>query len=73
MLIHFVNNGTSVVVAQLTSVEESTYFYETMAPVTYGIVSVVAVCVLAACLWAFKRIPLEQERGNIDTVELKVD
>ena len=73
MLIHFVNNGTSVVVAQLSSVEESSYFYEMMSQPAYGIVSVVAIVALVACLYAFKRIPVEQEHGNLDTVELKVD
>ena len=73
MLIHFVNNGTSVVVAQLSSVEESSYFYEMMSQPTYGIVSLVAIVALVACLYAFKRIPVEQEHGNMDTVELKVD
>lgn len=73
MLIHFVNNGTSVVAAQLTSMEESTYFYEVMDPTTYGIVSLVSLVALVACILVFKRIPLEQVRGNIDTVDLKVD
>ena len=40
---------------------------------SYGVISLVAVAALVACLYAFKRIPLQQERGNIDTVELKVD
>lgn len=73
MLIHFVNNGTSVILSQVTSFEESDYFFEMMDTTTYGILSLVAIVALVACLYAFKRIPLEQERGNIDTVELKVD
>ena len=73
MLIHFVNNGTSVILSQVTSFEESDYFYEMMDTTTYGILSLVAIVALATCLYAFKRIPLEQERGNIDAVELKVD
>lgn len=73
MLIHFVNNGTSVILSQVTSFEESDYFYEMMDTTTYGILSLVAIVALVACLYAFKRIPLEQERGNIDAVELKVD
>ena len=44
-----------------------------MSQPTYGIVSVVAIVALVACLYAFKRIPVEQEHGNMDTVELKVD
>ena len=40
---------------------------------TYMVVYVLGVAVLLGCLYAFKRIPLEQQHGNIDTVELKVD
>ena len=73
MLIHFVNNSTSVILTQVTSFEESSYFYEMMDHTSYGVISLVAVAALVASLYAFKRIPLQQERGNIDTVELKVD
>lgn len=70
MLIHFVNNGTSVVMAQFSSVEETSYWFEMMDRGPYVVVTVVSLVALAAGLWCFKRIPLEQERGNIDTVEL---
>ena len=73
MLIHFVNNGSSVVLSQFTSLEETSYWIELMDRSTYVVVYVLGVAALAACIWAFKRIPLQQERGNVDTVELKAD
>ena len=73
MLIHFVNNGTSVVLTQFTSLDENAYWIELMDRSTYVVVYVLGVAALAACIWAFKRIPLQQQRGNIDTVELKAD
>ena len=73
MLIHFVNNGTSVIVTQFSSLEESQYWIETMNRGTYIVAYIAGVAVLVACFMAFRRIPLEQERGNIDSVELKID
>ena len=73
MLVHFVNNGTAVVLSQISGVEDTTYWIEQMDRSTYVLVYVLGVAALAACIWAFKRIPLQQQCGNIDTVELKVE
>jgi len=73
MLIHFVNNGTAVVLSQFSNFSEQDYFIDMMDRSTYMVVYVLGVAVLLGCLYAFKRIPLEQQHGNIDTVELKVD
>ena len=73
MLIHFVNNGTAVVLSQFSSVEDTSYWIESVSLGTYIPLYIAGVAVLVACLWAFKRIPLQQQRGNVDTVELKVE
>lgn len=73
MLIHFVNNGLAVLIQQFTSQNTDTYLFEQMDRSAYVFVYIIGVAVLGACIIAFKRIPLEQERGNIDTVEIKVD
>ncbi len=73
MLIHFVNNGLSVVMVQIFSFEDTEFWIDMMDRTTYMVVYVLGVAALLGCLYAFKRIPLEQERGNIDTVELKID
>ena len=73
MLIHFVNNGTAVILSQIPSLQEVDFWMDMMPRTTYGVLYVLGLVLLAACLMAFRRIPLEQERGNIDTVELSVE
>ena len=73
MIIHFVNNGTAVILSQFSSLEEVDFWIDIMPLGTYIVVSVVGVIALVACLMAFRRIPLEQEHGNIDTVTLSID
>lgn len=73
MLIHFVNNGTSVILAQFSSFEETEYWIDVLPMGTYVTLSIVGVITLVVCLLVFRRIPLEQERGNIDTVTLEVE
>ncbi len=73
MLIHFVNNGTAVVLSQFSSLKEVDFWIDIMPVGAYIVVSVVGVIALVACLMAFRRIPLEHEHGNIDTVTLGID
>lgn len=73
MIIHFVNNGTAVILSQFSSLEEVDFWIDIIPKGTYITLSVVGVICLCACLMAFRRIPLEQKRGNIDTVTLNVD
>ena len=73
MLIHFVNNGTAVILSQIPSLQKVDFWMDMMPRTTYGVLYVLGLVLLAACLAAFRRIPLEQERGNIDTVELSVE
>ena len=70
MLIHFVNNGTAVIGTQFTDLQDTDFWIDIIPMPTYIVVYVAGVAVLAACIWAFFRIPLQQERGNIDAVEL---
>ncbi len=73
MLIHFVNNGTAVILAQIPSLKDVEYWIDIIPTNVYVLVSVVGIVALAAGLWAFTRIPLQQKRGNIDTVTLSID
>jgi len=68
MLLHFVNNGTVVVLEQFPSLQEVDWIMDTMPLTIYVMAVVVAVVVMLVCLMAFRRIPLEQKRGNIDAV-----
>ena len=73
MLIHFVNNATSVILSQIPSLEETDYWIDMMGKGTYTVVYIIGLLVLAVCIWAFTRIPLQQKRGNVDSVELSVE
>jgi len=68
MLIHFVNNGFAVVAAHIPALSDVEYWVDFMGWHVYIPVYVAGLAVLAACLMAFRRIPLEQPRGNIDEV-----
>ncbi len=73
MLIHFVNNGTSVILSQIPSIQETDaqYWIDLMPTGTYMVVYVLGLAVLAAALWAFSRIPLQQRYGNIDEIPVE--
>ena len=73
MIVHFVNNGTAVVLSQFSSLEDVDFWIDIMPVGAYVALCVVGVVALVGCLMAFRRIPLEQERGNIDTVTLSID
>ena len=73
MLIHFVNNGTSVVLSQIPALADAEYWMDIIPGPAYYSIYFGGVAILVACLMAFKRIPLEQERGNIDAVELQIE
>jgi len=71
MLIHFVNNGTAVIASQFSTGEEADFWIQMMDRSTYMVVYVLALAALAACIWAFSRIPLQQQRGNIDEIPVE--
>ena len=71
MIIHFVNNGTSVILSHIDSMQdyaEVTSWMEVMDKTTYMILFVVSCVILAACLWAFSRIQVENPWGNVDRI-----
>ncbi len=70
MLMHFVNNGTSVILSQIPSLQETDFWMDMMPRSTYTALYVGGLVLLCVCLWVFRSIPLLQKRGNIDTVEL---
>ena len=73
MLMHFVNNGLAVVLSQFSSLSDTDFWIQILSPGAYAAAYIIGVIVLVACLLVFNRIPLKQERGNIDEVVLKVD
>ena len=68
MIIHFVNNGSAVILSNIESLKDYEYMIDMMDKGTYYAVVAVSVIILAACLWAFSRIPVENPWGNIDRI-----
>ena len=68
MLLHFVNNGTAIVLTMIPSLQSSESIKDIMSLTTYVVTVVVSIVILLVCIQAFRRIPLEQKRGNIDEV-----
>ena len=70
MVIHFVNNGTAVILSNIEAFKdyEDLYWIEILGKEQYMIVFVVSCVILAACLWVFSRIKLENPWGNIDRI-----
>ena len=68
MIIHFVNNGTAVVLSNVESLKDYDYWIDILGKQNYTIVFLVSCVVLAACLWAFSRIKVENPWGNIDRI-----
>ena len=71
MLIHFVNNGASVIFSHIDSMKDyadANAWVEVMDKSTYTLIYVVSFIILAACLYVFSRIKLENPWGNIDRI-----
>ena len=70
MLIHFVNNGTAVIVSNIDYFKdmEDLQWIDVLGKQNYTIVFLVSCCILAACLYSFSRIKLENPWGNIDRI-----
>jgi len=70
MLIHFVNNGTAVVLSHIDYFKDmdDVYWIDLMGKQNYTIVFLVSCCILAACLYVFYRVKLENPWGNIDRI-----
>ena len=66
MFLHFVNNSSAFLRALLPG--EDGYILNAVPMTAYAVMYVLGIVVLVACLMAFRRIPLEQKRGNIDEV-----
>ena len=73
MLIHFVNNGFAVIMAHVPSVQDYDFFIDMLGKGMYSVVYVLGVVIFVGCLYAFSRIPLKQERGNVDEISIEVE
>ena len=68
MIIHFVNNGSAVVMSNIESLKDYDYWIDIMGKQNYTIVFLTSCVILAACLWIFSGIKVENPWGNIDRI-----
>lgn len=68
MIIHFINNGTAVILSNIERLKDYDYWIDILGKQNYTLVFIVSCVVLAACLLVFSRIPLEHPWGNIDRI-----
>ena len=70
MIIHFVNNGTSVILSNIEAFKdyEDLYWIEILGKQEFMVVFALSCLILVACLWAFSRIKVENPWGNIDRI-----
>ena len=70
ILIHFINNAFSVIATHIDSLKDlqGNYWVEVMDKSDYALLYIIACIILAACLWFFSRIKLENPWGNIDRI-----
>ncbi len=72
MLIHFVNNGTAVILGQIDSLKDYEYWIDMLGNTWYYVAFAVALAVILGCILLVKKIPVEHPWGNIDPVEPQV-
>ena len=70
MIIHFVNNGTSVILSNIEAFKdyEDLYWIEILGKQEFMVVFALSCLILVACLWVFSRIKVENPWGNIDRI-----
>ena len=68
MIIHFVNNGTAVVLSNVESLKDYDYWIDILGKQQYTLVFIASCVVLAACIAVFSRIKVENPWGNIDRI-----
>ncbi len=68
MTIHFVNNGTAVILSNIESLKDYDYWIDILGKQNYTLVFIASCVVLAACIAVFSRIKVENPWGNIDRI-----
>ena len=68
MIIHFVNNGTAVILSNVESLKDYDYWIDILGKQNYTLVFIASCAVLAACIAVFSRIKVENPWGNIDRI-----
>ena len=69
MLMHFTNNTFSLVMSNIDSFKDVESWLDVLPGMRYWIIFAAAILLLVLIINAFRRIPLEQPEGNLDTVK----
>jgi len=69
MLMHFLNNGTAVILSHIESLKEYDYWIDMLGKTNYMIVFCVSLVVLCVSLALLRKIPIAHPWGNLDPVE----
>ena len=72
MVLHFVNNGTAVVLSHVDSLKDADMWIQMFPLNTYICIYVVGVIVFTSILLVFSHIPLKAPYGNIDETEIEI-
>lgn len=69
MLIHFLNNGTAVILGQIDALKDYEFWVDIMGIPHYFIAFGLAIIIIVGVICLFRKIPTEHPWGNIDPVE----
>ena len=69
MLMHFTNNTFALVLSNIDSLKDADSLLEVLSAQQYWILVAACVLMLVLIVRAFRRIPLEQPKGNLDDVK----
>ena len=72
MLVHFLNNGTAVILSNVPGLSETEYWIQILDAPVYWTVTAVALVVVVAGVLLIKKIPVKNAWGNIDQVETQI-
>lgn len=69
MLMHFINNGTAVILMNIESLKDYDFWIDVLGKQDYMVVFFISLAMLCAGIWLFSKIPAQHPWGNIDPVE----
>lgn len=72
MLVHFLNNGTAVILSNIPSLSENDYWIQILSAPVYWTVVAVSILLVVCGIRLFKTIPVKNPWGNIDQIETQV-
>ena len=69
MLMHFINNGTAVILMNIESLKDYDFWIDVLGKQDYMVVFFISLAMLIAGIWLLSKIPTQHPWGNLDTIE----